>query len=117
MRGGVLRIPYQRGVHYAAVLGRGQRLRVEVYLNNNDRDWNKSLFDKLLEHKKSIESKLGESLTWDRLDDKKRSRIFVEQDGRIDSDEETLEEIHDWMVQKLLDLKQVFGPRLDELAR
>ena len=31
-------------------------------------------------------------------------------------DEETLEEIQDWMVDRLLKFKEVFGPRLAELV-
>ena len=114
---GFLSIRLQQGVSYAAAFGHDKRVRVEVFINNRDRDWNKNLFDKLLEHKESIESELGSSLEWDRLDDYRRSRIFLGHDGSIDSDEAALEEIHDWMVQKLLDFKRVFDPRLDELAR
>ena len=112
-----LSMRHQQGVNYAAAFGRGQKLRVEVHINNRDRGWNKNLFDKLLEYKESIESELGESLKWDRLDDKRRSRIFVEQDDLIDGDEETLEELQNRTVEKLLDFKRVFGPRLNELIR
>lgn len=104
-------------VQYGANFAQGRRARVEVYIGNTDRDWNKDLFDKLLGDKESMESKLQESLEWDRLDNRRASRIAVTRPGSIDDTQETLEEIRNWMVQKLLNFKRVFGPRLDELAR
>ena len=55
-------------------------------------------------------------MNWERLDDHRASRIAVVRQGSIDGDSETLKEIEDWMIDKLLDFKRVFGPRLDELA-
>ena len=90
-------------------------VRVEVYIDR-DKEWNKRLFDKLEERKETIESKLGESLSWERLDDRKACRIALYRDGTIDEDEETLVEIREWMINWLLEFKRVFGPELDELA-
>ncbi len=103
-------------VQYGANFAQGKKARVEVYIDNTDKDWNKDLFDKLLRDKESIEPKLQESLEWDRLDNRRASRIAVTRSGSIDDAQEALEEIHDWMVKKLLDFKRVFGPRLDELT-
>ena len=106
-------------VQYGANFALGKRARVEVYIDNGDKDWNKNLFDKLLEDKESIESDLQEhsALEWERLDNRRASRIASVRQGSIDDDEEELEEIRNWMAEKLLDFKRVFGPRLDELAR
>lgn len=93
----------------------GGRARVYVYVDNEDRDWNKSLFDQLHERRADIESELGEALEWERMDEHRASRISVVRHGTIDDDDETLGEIHGWMVEKLLDFRRVFGPRLDEL--
>ena len=103
-------------VQYGANFAQSKRARVEVYIDNTDREWNKDLFDKLLRDKESMESKLQESLEWDRLDNRRASRIAVTRPGSIDDAQEALEETHDWMVKKLLDFKRVFGPRLDELT-
>ena len=108
---------YRPGVWWGPIFRAGKKAKVEVEIGTNNRDWNKDVFDKLKEQKESIESELGESLEWDRLDEKGPPRVSVVRDGSIDDDEETLIEIHDWMVQKLLDFKRVFGPRLAELAR
>ena len=104
-------------VRYGARLtGRGEA-RIEIYIDNSeDRDWNKVLFDKLMEHRKDIESDLSESLEWERQDDMRHSIVAISRKGSIDDNPEKLEETRDWMVEKLLDFKRVFGPMLDELA-
>ena len=104
-------------VRYGARLtGRGEA-RIEIYIDNSeDRDWNKVLFDKLMEHRKDIESDLSESLEWERQDDMRHSIVAISRKGSIDDNPEKLEETRDWMVEKLLDFKRVFGPMLNELA-
>ena len=108
---------YGHGVWCGPIFRAGKKAKVEVDIDSNNRAWNKEVFDKLKEQEESIESELGESLEWDRLDEKKPSCVSVVRDGSINDNEETLEEIRSWMVEKLLDFKRVFGPRLDELAR
>ena len=103
--------------YYTAKFALGGRARVEVEIDSDNRVWNKDVFDKLLGDKESIESELQKSFEWERLDNYRVSRIVAVRQGSIDDDEETLEEIRAWMVQKLRDFKRVFGPRLDELAR
>ena len=103
-------------VQYGATFAQVKRARIEVYIDNTDKNWNKTLFDRLTERKESIESDLSEILEWDRLDEKRASRIAVVRQGSIDDDPETLKEIESWMIVKLLDFKRAFGPRLDELA-
>ena len=87
-----------------------------MYVDSGDRDWNKGLFDQLYDRKDGLEVEVGAPLEWERLDERIASRVYVGRAGTIDDDDETLGEIRDWMVKQLLKFKQVFGPRLDELA-
>ena len=103
-------------VVYGAAFGHGQLARIEVYINNTDREWNKTLFDRLKERRESIERELGAELEWSRLDEGLASRIALVRQGSIDDDDRTLDEIRAWMHEKLLEFKDVFGPVLDELA-
>ena len=102
---------------------------VNLYIERNvrgerdkNKEWNEQLFDKLRERKGDIESKLG-SLSWDRMDGsdgKKPSmacRIAVYRPGTIDDDPNTLGEIREWVIERLLAFRRVFGPELDELVR
>ena len=103
-------------VRYGARLtGRGEA-RIEIYIDSEDREWNKVLFDKLMKHRDDIESYLSESLEWERQDDRRHSIVAISRKGSIDDNPEKLEETRDWMVEKLPDFKRVFGPMLDELA-
>lgn len=106
----------QTGFSYAPYLTASNmnRARVELYLDS-DRDRNKTCFDLLVSDREDIETELGE-LLWERLDDKKSCRISIARQGSIDDDDETLVEIRDWMVDRLLKFKEVFGPRLAELV-
>ena len=91
--------------------------RVEVYIGRNDTDWNKQLFDRLESRKESLESELRGIWEWQRLDNRKACRISViSRDVNIDDDDESLDELREWMVDKLLALKRVFGPHLAELV-
>jgi hypothetical protein len=53
----------------------------------------------------------GESLDWERLDDRRASRIAVYREGTID-DGEMLNEIQAWAIQELLKFRKVFSPLL-----
>ena len=107
---------YGSRAQYAASFNQGRKVRVEVYMDS-DRDSNKNLFDQLMKRKKSIESELRESLEWERLDHGCASRIGIRRHGSIEDDREKLKALENWMIDKLLDFKRVFGPHLDELAR
>ena len=88
---------------------------VNIYIGRDDREWNEQLFDKLRERKGDIESKLG-SLSWDRMPSHMACRIAAYRPGTIDDDPETMEEIREWMIERLLAFNRVFGPILEELA-
>ena len=101
---------------YSASFARGNKARVEVYIDSGEKYWNEQRFHRLMDIKEEIESELGGTLEWERLDDRRACRISAVRPGSIDDDTETLEEIRGWMTEKLLAFKQVFGPRLAELV-
>ncbi|MBD3338871.1 MAG: DUF4268 domain-containing protein [Candidatus Lokiarchaeota archaeon] len=100
------------GITYAMCFALGNRIRVELYLDVGEAEKNKQLFDTIYQDKEVIESKFDEDLEWERLDDKKGSRIAIYSTGSIESDSETLKEIKDWSIEKLLKFKEVFSPNM-----
>jgi hypothetical protein len=56
-------------------------------------------------------------LQWERLDERRASRIAIYEDGAIDSDAIQLAEIKDWGIRHLLRFKETFGPILKQLYR
>jgi len=99
-----------RGLTYAACFSLGVRIRTELYIDRVDRETNKEIFDRIHEHKQAIHEELGEHLEWERLDDKRASRIAIYRDGSIEDDDATLEELRNWAVDRLLKFKEIFGP-------
>ncbi|HIG10388.1 MAG: DUF4268 domain-containing protein [bacterium] len=49
--------------------------RVELYIDGPEAQENKALFDALIGQKKSLEDEFGVTLSWQRLDGKRASRI------------------------------------------
>jgi aminopeptidase N len=105
------------GVLYSAVFAMGQKVRVELYIDQGDADQNKRLFDKLKESTDVIEKEMGAKLEWERLDDKRASRIAIYRPGSIDSDPEELESIRAWQIEYLLRFKKIFVPLLKNLIK
>ena len=94
---------YGDHVRYGAKFPRGRMAQVEVYIDSKDKGGNKALFDLLKEDRDAIESEIGKSLEWDEKAGRKAFRIVIARYGSIDDDQETLEGIQGWMVEKLLE--------------
>ncbi len=61
--------------NWALVAANDGRLRVEAYLDSGHAGVNKDLFDELQAEAPSWETRVGQALSWERLDDKRASRI------------------------------------------
>jgi hypothetical protein len=101
-----------QGVNYGTSFARGGRVRAEVFIDQGEPERNKALFDSLFVQNVAIEREFGESLEWERLDDRRASRVATYRVGNIEQSEEELANIRNWAIDRLLRLKQVFGPRL-----
>ena len=113
------RVVYGANFH-GRTFHKGVCIAVCVYIKSSDEEWNKHLFDKLEERKKSIESRLGfGKLDWARLDDDDTlaCRISALRDGTIEDASKNPEEIRGWMIDRLVAFRRVFGPILDGLLR
>ena len=108
---------YGQKVTYGANFTGQKQARVEVYIDVGDPDQNIKLLEDLEGHRHEIESCLEQALDWQRLENRRACRIALDRPGSIDDDAATLAEIRDWMVENLVNLKQVFGPHLAELIR
>lgn len=90
-------------------------LRVELYIDTQDRERNKAILDRLLQDREAIESECGFPLEWERLEARRASRVGVYRDTRIQAEPEELEEARAWAIEGLLTFKRVFGPRLPKV--
>jgi len=100
------------GITYGACFAQGGKARVELYIDLGDAQPNKQLFEALVANRQDIEREFGEVLEWERLDDRRASRIALYRAGSIADDEDTLTEMRTWMIEHLLKMKRVFSSRL-----
>ncbi len=96
------------GIRFSVSFAQGGKARTEIYIDVGEGEKNKALFDWLYEQREAVHLKFGKDLTWERLDDKRASRIAIYRDGSIQSNEEELIEIKSWHVENLLTFKKVF---------
>lgn len=100
------------GLTYGAQFTQGEKAAVYLWINYGEKDQNEALFDALSERKEAIESELQEPLEWQRKEDYKSCTIMVTRPGAITDSPETLEGVQNWMIERLLKFKRVFGPRI-----
>ena len=94
----------------------GYGLRAEAYIDTGDRETTKEAFDGLREKQGQIEQTVGDELDWDRLDDKRASRISLYFPDRVRvTDEERWPEARTWLVQAMGKMRDAFDPILKEL--
>ena len=101
---------YGQLFRFSANFTRDDQARVEVYIyiDSSDADKPRELFDGLKQHRERIEQELGYVLDWQPLEDRRACRVATVRNGTIDDSDDVLEEIHDWMVERLLDFRRVF---------
>jgi hypothetical protein len=69
-----------------------------------------SLYSSLLEQKQDIENKMGYSLEWQDLPNKKACRIKLSSAGNLENEDEW-PNYHLWMINNLVKMQKVFGVR------
>jgi len=105
------------GAQYCVSFAQQGRVRAEVYIDKRDVGENQELLAALMAQREVIEHEFGEELTWEPLEGKRACRVAIYRPGSIGCDSQTLLEIRDWAIERLLRLKKVFGPRLDALVK
>ena len=80
--------------------------RVEIYIGTNNIPFNKKVYDILYANKVQVEERIGTTALWDRGDEKKSSRIYVELKGvSINNEDDWLRmrKFHSEMSKKIYD--------------
>lgn len=90
--------------------------RAELYMSRTQASENKLLFDQLKRERQEIEGRLGAELEWQRLDDKKASRICIQHPFDI-RDNDSWPEMIEWLCKYVVKLEEVFSEPLDRLNR
>ena len=93
---------------YSAVFTSDDRLRVELYIDTGNGELNKAIFDALLGRRAEFEATFGEALEWERLDNRRASRIAVYRPNSSIVTAPT-DELRAWAIERLLKIKETFG--------
>lgn len=95
---------------------RQKRFRVEFYIDTGDELKNKQIFQKLFDSKDAIEAEAGMSLSWERLENARASRIALYHAGSIiDSSEEELAKLREWAADAVIRFQKVIEKYLSEV--
>lgn len=93
------------------------RYRIELYIDTGNIDINKIIFDELYAQKEKIEEKIGKPLGWERLEDKRASRIALYNSGSIDDDKQKLEELQEWTAKMLPIFYEATVPEINQALK
>lgn len=99
-----------KGIGYGANFASGGKARAELYIDLADFEKNKHVFDELERKKTEIATMFDEPVSWERLDDRRASRLALYRDASIDDSDAELEEVRAWHIDKLLEIKSKLGP-------
>lgn len=92
---------------------------VEIYLDPNQKDSTKAVFDDLYDRRAEIAQRLGFELGWERLDDNRASRIACYYGGQLDpltADTATLDTAARWSAARIQALHSTLDQELRSLA-
>ncbi|MBY0534321.1 MAG: DUF4268 domain-containing protein [Chitinophagaceae bacterium] len=103
------------GVTYNYVIGQHDA-KTELYIDKDKEDGkeNKELFDRLYAQKEAIEKSYGGELSWQRLDNKRASRIAKTFTGIGYKDEDNWEELADMMIDSMIRLEKAIAPFINK---
>jgi len=91
--------------------------RVEFYINTPSKEKNKEAYDVLLEDKDQIESEIGCRLIWERMDNKKASRIKLEISNISINNEENWDEMISFLIDNIIKFEKVFSKKIPVLKK
>ncbi len=92
------------------------RFRVELYIDQGDRETNKRIFDELCLRGEQVELEIGEELSWERLDERRASRIAAYRPGSITDSAEALAELRVWAAATIIKFYRVFQPLISKAS-
>jgi hypothetical protein len=105
----------KKGVYLVYIIA-NSGARVELSFEIGDANWNKRIFDSFLLNKVEIENAFGNSLIWDRLDNKRASiiRYTINQWGLKDKDK--WPELQDQMIEAMIKFERIFRPFIQKIG-
>jgi hypothetical protein len=89
--------------------------QVELYIDKGEAEANKDIFDQLIANKEQIEAAYGEPLDWQRLDDRRASRICHRLTTGGLADRDRWLDIQEAMIDAMVRLEKALKPYIKPL--
>lgn len=105
-----------RGVGFNFVISKNYG-RCELYIDRGDQDENKKIFDTLFAVKELIETDMGKTLMWERLDNKRASRIKFENSKVNVFNKEDWEEMLTFMIDGMAKFEYALKDRITKINK
>lgn len=100
---------FGKSLQYSFVITK-DRVQLEFYIGSSDKEYNKKVFDYYYSHKQEIEKDLSNyTVIWERLDEKKASRIALVNKEVKPSNENSWDDISDFFIKALSDFVPVMS--------
>jgi hypothetical protein len=103
--------------YYAISFASGNRLRAEVYLDTGDHETTKALFDHLASDQRAIQEAMQLKLSWERLDDKRASRVATYREAPDLAIAEEAKLSSDWAAAAIVRFIDTLDDRLRQRVR
>jgi len=96
-------------MYFIFSFARSKRFRVELYIDTTDQGKNKHIFDQLYTDCDSLQAAVDEQISWERLNEKRASRIVLYHPGSITDDGEALAQLRAWAVDTMPRFYEAFA--------
>ncbi|MFZ2996982.1 DUF4268 domain-containing protein [Sphingobium sp.] len=100
--------PLTKGSHVSLSVAKNQ---IQVNLNNED-DADRSKFEGLHADRDTVETEVGEGLTWEKKDGRKKTAVRATFDAGYEAPVSTWSAQHDWAIAMMQRFQASFGSRL-----
>jgi curved DNA-binding protein CbpA len=104
-------------VEMAVVFTQSKQFMIEFFIDTAQKSQNKQIFDVLQARRGAIEAEFRERLTWERLNEKKGSRIAVYRDYYITDSGEKLSKLQDWAVEAMIRLYPIMDTHVSDVMK
>lgn len=104
------------GVYYSCIITRSY-VGIELGIAKGTKEANKIFFDELVKYKSEIEEKFGHELNWERLDNKKMSRISYQLSGVNIFDKDDWPKMLEFLVPNMIAFEQTLRDVLVKMKK
>jgi len=104
------------GITFAWAFKSGNCFGVDLYIDMGDKELNKTFFDLLYKHRDDIEKKVS-GLKWERLDNKRASRITLVRKNKTllrKMNDEEKKEVINWAIKNMKVFSETFKPLINK---